>query len=131
MRSALLLSCLLAVAACDESIIGPTTPLNTEFTLAPRESASIDGTSLSVRFDGVSGDSRCPADAFCIQGGSADVRITATHDRSSREYVIKTGDLKPVQDDGLTITLVNLTPYPFSTRTIQPDEYRATLKVTQ
>ena len=122
--------CLL-LAACDENFTGPSTPLNTEFTLAPGQAASIERESLSVRFDSVSGDSRCPADAFCIQGGSADVRITAIGDRSTRQYVIRTGDMKPVQHDDLTITLTQLSPYPFSSRTINPDEYRATLKVTR
>jgi hypothetical protein len=84
-----------------------------------------------VRFNGVSGDSRCPADAICIQGGSADVRITATSDGSTRDYELKTGDMRPVQHDGFTIALVQVAPYPFSSRTIAPDEYRATLKVTR
>jgi hypothetical protein len=36
-----------------------------------------------------------------------------------------------VQHDGVTIALVQLTPYPFSSRTIAPGDYRATLKVTR
>jgi hypothetical protein len=131
MRVVGLLFCLLAVTACDESSTGPTTPVNTEFTLAPGQSMGVSGASLSVRFNGVSGDSRCPGDAICIQGGSADVRITAISDGSSRDHVLKTGDMRPVQHDDLTIALVQLSPYPFSSRTIAPDEYRATLKVTR
>ena len=127
----MLLVCLLAMTACDESSTGPTTPLNTEVTVAPGQSTGIGGASLSVRFNGVSGDSRCPADAICIQGGSADVRITATSDGSPRDYVLRTGDMRPVQHDDLTIALVELSPYPFSSRTIAADEYRATLKVTR
>jgi len=125
----LVLVCLLT--ACDESVTGPTVPLNSEFTLAPGQSAAVEGASLAVRFDSVSGDSRCPADAFCIQGGSADVHIAAIGDGSAREYIIKTGDMQPVKHGDLTIALVQLSPYPFSTRTIAPDEYRATLKVTR
>jgi hypothetical protein len=126
-----LLCCLLVVTACDERSIGPTIPLNTEFTLAPGQSTAIDGASMSIRFNGVSGDSRCPADAFCIQGGSADVRITAASDRSSGEYTLKTGDMRAVQHDDVTVALVQLAPYPFSSRTIASDEYRATLKATR
>jgi len=131
MRRLALSFCLLALIACDQRITGPTTPLNTEFTLAPGQSMAVDGASLSVRFNNVTGDSRCPADAFCIQGGSADVGITATANRSSQDYAIRTGDLRPVQHAGLTIALVQLSPYPFSSRTIAPSEYRATLKVTR
>jgi hypothetical protein len=44
---------------------------------------------------------------------------------------VHTGDLKPVTHDDLTIHLVELAPYPFSSRTIAPNEYRATLRVTR
>ena len=131
MRCLLLGLCLLSVTACEGSPTGPTTTLNTEFTLAPGQTLGIDGTSLTLRFNSVSGDSRCPADALCIQGGSASVRITALSDRSTRDYELRTGDMRPVQHDGLTVALVQLAPYPFSSRTIQPDEYRAMLKVVR
>ena len=131
MRSTLLVICLLGAAACNQKLTGPSSSLNTEFTLTPGESMNIDGESLTVRFDGVSGDSRCPADALCIQGGSADVRITVTRNGAVREHVLKTGDMAPVRHDTPTIGLVQLAPYPFSSRTIAPDEYRATLKVTR
>jgi hypothetical protein len=91
----------------------------------------VEGTSLTVRFNDVSGDSRCPADAICIQGGSADVRITALSDGSTRNYELRTGDMRPVQHDDLTISLVQLAPYPFSSRKILPEDYRVTLKVTR
>jgi hypothetical protein len=130
-RYLLLLFCLFPASACDEAPTGPTSPLDTDFTLAPGEEMGIEGASLSVRFNGVSGDSRCPADAFCIQGGSAAVRITARSDRSTRDYELHTGDMRPVRHEGTTIALVQLSPYPFSSRTIPPDEYRATLKVTR
>jgi hypothetical protein len=131
MRPLLLFFCLLFVTGCDEKITGPTSPLDTEFTLAPGEAASIEGASLSVRFNRVTGDNRCPADAVCILGGSADVSITAVSDRSTREHVLKTGDMQPVGHDDFTIALVQVAPYPFSARTVQPDEYRVTLKVTR
>ncbi|HXG89326.1 MAG TPA: hypothetical protein VNJ02_13405 [Vicinamibacterales bacterium] len=91
----------------------------------------IEGASLSVRFDRVSGDSRCPADAVCILGGDAIVHITATTDGAARQYELHTGNMQPVRHNDFTITLVQLSPYPFSSRTIAPDEYRATLRVTR
>jgi hypothetical protein len=86
---------------------------------------------VSVRFNRVSGDSRCPADAVCILGGDALVHITALSRQSSRDYELHTGDMRPVQHDGVTIALVQLQPYPFSSQTIQPGDYRATLKVSR
>jgi hypothetical protein len=131
MRTGVLLSCLLFLTACDESITGPTVGLNQDFELQPGGASVIAGASLAIRFDGVSGDSRCPADAICIQGGDAIVGITAISDGEQRRLELHTGDMRPVSYDGFTIALVQLQPYPFSSRTIQPDEYRATLKVTR
>ena len=120
MRYVLVGFCLLSVTACTGSPTGPTTSLNTEFTLAPADVMRIDGTSLTVRFNEVFGDSRCPADALCIQGGSANVRITVQSNGSTRNYELHTGDMQPVQHEGLTVSLVQLAPYPFSSRMIGP-----------
>src|SRR5262245_17404291 len=127
----LVLCAVLAFAACDESVTGPTVPLNREFELAPGQSAFVDNASLTIRFDGVTGDSRCPADAVCILGGDAIVHVAVTSRQSSRDYELHTGDMRPVLHEGLTIALVQLQPYPFSSRTINPGDYRATLKITR
>lgn len=127
----LLIVCLGLFVGCDESITGPTVPLNTEFVLAPGGSAIVDSVSLSVRFNRVTGDSRCPADAICIQGGDAIVHITVISGGITRDYELHTGDMRPVRHDDKTIALVQLAPYPFSSRTIEPGDYRATLKVTR
>ena len=127
------LSCLLFATACDEkSPVAPTVPLNRQFTLAPGESASIEDTSITIEFMRVSGDSRCPADAICIQGGDALVEVRVRNG-STAEYELHTGDQSraAVTHAGFRIELMQLQPYPFSSRTIQPGEYRATLTVTR
>lgn len=129
----LAIPCLLLIAACEEnSAAGPTVPLNQEFTLSPGETASIQDTPVRVQFVRVSGDSRCPADVVCIQGGDALVEIRVTNG-SPAEFDLHTGDESRavISHAGLRIALVDLKPYPFSTRTIGPDEYRATLRVTR
>ena len=125
--------CLLGVTACDEkSPVAPTIPLSQRFALAPGDSATVDGLSLRVQFLRVSGDSRCPADALCIQGGDAivHVRITGT---VTADYELHTGGppQSVVTPTGYRIELVELQPYPFSSRTISPGDYRATLVVTR
>ena len=131
MRRLVLLLTLALCTACNE-VVGPSVEFNEQFTLAPGETASVKGTRTSITFVGVEGDSRCPADAICIQGGDALVHVTATTPQSSRDYELHTGDMRPVQHEGLTIALVQVQPYPFSSRPpITPDDYRVTLKVTR
>lgn len=133
MRIATLFLCLLAATACDESPTGPTVSLDTRFTLTPGETASVQGRSVRLRFESVTGDSRCPADAICITGGDAIVRLSATGDDGSLSLELHTGDSSraSVTYGNVKVTLLELTPYPFSSQpAIKPGDYRATLSVS-
>ncbi len=119
-------ACLLLATGCDENgPTGPTVGLNERFTLAPGETAAVADTSLRVRFVRVSNDSRCPADVVCIQGGDAIVHILV----DGGAYELHTGDAAQasITHDGVQVDLVELQPYPFSSRAIEPGDYRATL----
>ena len=134
MRAQGLLICLLFVTCCDESSpLAPTVPLNERFTLAPGEEVVVEGIELQLEFVQVIGDSRCPADAICIHGGDATVQVRAARDGDSTVLGLHTGDASQVSAiyRGARITLVELSPYPFSSRPIEPDDYRAILTVTQ
>jgi hypothetical protein len=131
MRGLMLVLAVMTATACDEKFTGPTTPLDTAFVLGPGETAAVEQTELKIRFDRVANDSRCPADAFCIQGGDAQVRITVSGVGATREYDLHTGSMQPVTHGAFIIHLVQLAPYPFSSRTIAPGDYRATLRVTR
>ena len=119
------------MTACADSATAPSTPIDTDFTLRPGESRRIEGQSLSVRFVEVSGDSRCPADAICIQGGSAEVRIAVTSGLAAEGYTLHTGTMAPVRHGAFTIALVELAPYPFSSSPIAPGDYRAKFRVSR
>lgn len=110
---------------------GPTAALDEEFTLAPGERIRIDGTSISLQFQQVDNDSRCPADAICVLGGDAVVRIGVEETGRVNGYQLHTGTMAPVRHDDLVISLIALSPYPFSARPIAPSDYRATLRVTR
>jgi hypothetical protein len=134
MRAAAFLICLLCVTACDEkSPVGPTVPLNERFTLSPGQVVVVENADLSVQFVRVTGDSRCPADAVCIQGGDAVVEVRASDGDDSTLLGLHTGDSSQASATyrGVRVTLVELQPYPFSSRTIAPEEYRATLTATR
>jgi hypothetical protein len=108
-------------------------PLNQEFTLAPGTSAAVEGTDVRVFFSGVTSDSRCPADALCVQLGDAVVRVHVIDDGVTSEYDLHTEPRRaaPIIHGPYRITLVQLQPYPFSNRPIAPGDYRATLIATR
>jgi len=134
MRHLAVAFCLLLATACDEkSATGPTVSLSERFTLAAGEVALVDGTGTRIEFVRVSGDSRCPADAFCIQGGDALVHVRLFDGGTPADYELHTGDSRRAiaVHRSLRIELLELQPYPFSSRTIAPEDYRATFVVTR
>ena len=128
MRPLLLVICLLPTTACLGN--SPTAPVDRQVVLAPGQTTEI-AAGLSLRFIGVTGDSRCPADALCVQGGDAVVRISILSNGSTAERDLHTGTMQPVTFEAVRVELIQLEPYPFSSRTIRPDEYRATVRVTR
>jgi hypothetical protein len=132
MRPLFLGFCLLALTACSEKSPVAPGPISREVVLAPGQTVSIAEALIALRFEGVAGDSRCPADAICVWGGDALVQIEVIPASGRRQpYVLHTGDMRPVVHEDLTIALVELSPYPFSSRPIQPGDYRAILRVTR
>jgi hypothetical protein len=127
----LVLLCLALTAACGGGPTSPGTPVRTTFVLAPCDTVNIPGTSTSLRFAGVEGDSRCPADAMCITGGDAVVVLEVLSGHLGLRAELHTGNLRPATVGELTFTLEGLAPYPFSSRTIEPGDYRATITVTR
>jgi hypothetical protein len=123
--------CLLTVTGCYRDSPTSPGPIDQRVTLAPGVSTTVDAAGVSLKFIGVSGDSRCPGDAICIQGGSATVRVEVTNTSGARQDVtFETGNLQPVSYATLTLELVELAPYPFGSRPpIQPQDYRATVRI--
>jgi hypothetical protein len=117
----------LTFAACKGS---PNEPVDLRVVLAPGNVAGVGG--ATIRFEGVTSDSRCPGDAICVWAGDAIVRVVVSASGSSSTYELHTADLKPAQDRGVTVKLEELSPYPFaSLGPIKPADYRATLRITR
>jgi hypothetical protein len=122
---------ILLAACAQDSPVAPNGPVNAQLVLAPGQTGAVPATSIQLRFVGVSGDSRCPADALCIQGGDAIVQLdVVAGGGTSARYELHTANSQPAQYGSLTISLLELNPYPFSSRPFSPSEYRATLSVS-
>ena len=132
MRFALVLFAAGLTACVASRPAAPSGPIDARVVLAPGETADIAPANIRVRFQGVLSDSRCPADVLCIQQGEAIVRIDIVASGGAPStFDLHTGDTKPVRHHELSFSLENLSPYPFSSRTIASGDYRATLRVVR
>jgi hypothetical protein len=129
MRYVAVFVCLLSVTACDLFSPANPSPVDAQFSLAPGQTETIAGASTRVSFSGVISDSRCPANALCITGGDAVVRIDVWTSGQSSTHELHTGTMLPVKAHDLTIELVEVTPYPFSFTPIEQSAYRVTFRV--
>ena len=118
-----------SMAACSSSPTAPTGP--TSITLAPGQSTQVG--SLVVKFIGVTIDTRCPADAMCIQMGDAFAALETEVLGGHRAFELQL--LNPANRStthgSYSIELTEVSPYPFSNRPIAPADYRITLKVAR
>lgn len=103
-----------------------------EITLAPGRAQRVAKGGVTLRFDRVVSDSRCPSDARCIRAGWAEVAITLSRDGASVQRTLSLGEQRESETDyeGCIVALVKLEPYPTTSDTIPPDDYRATFRVT-
>jgi hypothetical protein len=134
MRFLAVLLCSASMAACSsDAPNAPTGPVNVQVVLAPGQTSEVSNTGLRLRFQGVSGDSRCPGDATCIWGGDAIVRVDVIQQGGGQRTIeLHTSTMQPILEGDLTIAIEALSPYPFaSLPPIAPGDYRATLRVTR
>lgn len=111
---------------------GPTeVDLGEDFTLAIGGSATIDGTRVTITFEDVLSDNRCPINADCIVPGEA--RIQLGVNTPTRRVVLHTtadANYAVVYQDGisqLVVQLGTLLPLPSAGGPIDKRAYRATL----
>ena len=105
-------------------------PLGLAFELAPGQEALVDG--LSVGFQRVEQDSRCPIDAVCVWEGDAAVALLlrAGSDGPVPRELHTSGSLgRETSFAGYKVRLESLLPAARSSQPIRPYDYRATLVV--
>jgi hypothetical protein len=109
--------------------------LDSKFLLQPTQSAQIKSEELKVTFVTVLADSRCPADVVCVWQGRADIELFVQKgdDEGITVYLSVGGDSSPEKlvFDMYLIQFLELAPYPYSTQTIKPEEYTATIKISK
>jgi hypothetical protein len=132
--SALFLLLLLSNCSKNNELTGDSSfSLNDTLNLAINKSAINNENQLTIKIDSVLSDSRCPSDVVCIWEGNAAVRFLLVNDGKETKFVLNThGGVNFISDtiiDKYSIQLVNLKPYPISTKVISNDEYVAELLI--
>jgi len=91
---------------------------------------SADNGEITVAFDAVTEDSRCPGDVQCLWAGNAGIRLALTGgDEAEVVIVNSTLDPRQVSFAGYTIGYRDLRPYPVSDQPTDRGEYVATIAV--
>jgi hypothetical protein len=126
---------LVALLACDEGarpVANPDHVLGDELTLKVGETAHVTG--IPLTFTAVLSDSRCPGDVVCVWSGNAEAEIAvgppeSTYGPTHRLILNSTVGPREGTALGLRLTLIELEPWPVSTRQIPPEDYVITLRV--
>ncbi|MBD2325986.1 hypothetical protein [Alkalinema sp. FACHB-956] len=105
-------------------------PIEYEFTLKPGQEVAMPKSQITVQFDSVLTDSRCPIEVDCYWAGNAEVKLTLQRKRKRTTAIFKTAERDHVvQYRGYAIRLTKLSPDRQSGKTIAPEDYRATLAI--
>jgi hypothetical protein len=103
------------------------------FTLAPGQTAAVNGTDTRITFKQVREDSRCPVDVTCVWAGVAKIEIAIS--RGGAPADAKILSISPpdneVQAGNLRIKFVSLAPVPRQADANVPRNYRAEFVVDQ
>jgi hypothetical protein len=104
-----------------------------DFELSVGQSAKVDGTALTIAFNGVTEESRCPVGVQCVWAGNAAVALSLTDGSGAKTEASVSTTLTPhsARVSGYEISLVGVNPYPKQGMTIQQVSYVVTLHVTR
>jgi hypothetical protein len=135
-----------SLSACQSATPAPpiTANVNEEFTLAPNQTAIIEGTDITVSLIGV-GDARCPLDIECVESGPVTIAIKVQSGSNvSQDFILQVftdndgrvpdAQFEGIQDRvefaGYLFRVRSALPFPrMSTSEIETDEYRVAFVV--
>lgn len=97
------------------------------FVIKLHQTLSIDN--LDVEFSRIE-DSRCPSDVTCIWEGRASVTLRIYNQTQYQTIILTTNETPTFHVDLYEITLIDVLPYPISTKDIS-EEYIATIAISK
>ncbi|HEX6051198.1 MAG TPA: hypothetical protein VFZ21_18080 [Gemmatimonadaceae bacterium] len=128
-----LAACSNSTAVPGEGTVQTNQPLTTRevgraFELKPGESVAVGD--LTLTFQRVESDSRCPIDAVCVWSGDAEIALRIQQGAQAAVAALHTHvDPRRTVWNGYTIQFVSLAPAQRASVPVDPTEYRAQLLV--
>lgn len=91
------------------------------------------GSDLSILFDSIVNDSRCPSNVQCITMGNAKAAITIYRKDQEANVTLNThpDNQQVIRKDGFNIQLIDVLPYPATSDPIPPKDYTIRMVVTK
>jgi hypothetical protein len=124
--------CGLIIVQCKKAALKSELPINQTVTIQNGQTLQNSEPAMSLKFDGVQNDSRCPIDATCISAGNAMVKFVLTSGDSAQSVVLNT-DMAPVDSTafGYRVELLELSPFPSASKPLDQKDYSAKVKITR
>lgn len=133
----LMMLALLPSGSCDLLGLFPLPTVNIQlgqvFQLAMGQTAFLSTENLSVTFQDVLEDSRCPVDVVCIWAGNAKVTLEVKQTGKATQTLVLNSTLEPreVAYEGFRIRYEGLMPQPRSDHPIRREDYRLSLSISK
>jgi hypothetical protein len=106
--------------------------LGQSVTLSPRQTVSIIGELLEIKFLEVINDSRCPTGVSCPWEGEVDCMVRVTFQNNSNDLVLTRRGSQAGSTYFIDYKIdFNVSPYPQANKTIDKSDYRLQLTVTK
>ena len=104
--------------------------LGQEVSLRIGQTAQIENEQLSIRFNGISGDSRCPRGVQCFWAGEVKCDVTVTYQGASSNITLTQPGIREPYPETYKgyLFIISVQPYPEAGKQISTAEYR--LKMT-
>lgn len=102
---------------------------NEPLVLKPGGSAQLTDENVSLTFERVEKDSRCPYPAMCAVQGSGVVHVTLRADGKTTPLTLDTDKQTTQRFENYAVTLLTLAPYPQVDQEIAAEEYQATFVI--
>jgi len=118
----------LLILGCQNSIASVNSEIGKPFKIKLGQTLEFQGTDLSITFEELLEDSRCPDGATCVWAGNGRVSIKLNELQAELNTHL---DPKSIDLSGYEINLLSLAPYPEINNEIELEEYILEMMVSE